>query len=125
MEPTVTPSPTLAPAPTPLPKNSTTPTPVPALESNTPVLNYEVPAWEYQPGYAWYHPTPSPAPANASANVTVATPAPTGPTPVPTPLARDIGRERTGTSLPSTVAVLLGLVSAGFLAGIGYLLIRK
>jgi hypothetical protein len=47
------------------------------------------------------------------------------PTPVPTPLAAGVNRVHTGTSFATMVSMLMGLVCAGYVACLGYLLIRK
>jgi hypothetical protein len=73
-----------------------------------------------------YGPKPTPVPANSTNNITVATPSPlAGPTPVPTPLAPDINRTGHGTSFATLVSLLIGLICVGYIAGIGFMMIKK
>ena len=59
-------------------------------------------------------------------NITEATPSPpAGPTPVPTPLATDVSRTRPGTSFATLVSLLVGLVCVGYIACIGFVMIKK
>jgi hypothetical protein len=75
---------------------------------------------------SWYGPTPSTAPDNSSGNITGATASPSaGPTRTPTPLAADVSRTSPGMSTAALVSVLLGLICAGYVACLGFMLIRK
>jgi hypothetical protein len=50
---------------------------------------------------------------------------PAGPTPVPTPLASDTSRTGPGMDIPTIISTLLGVVCAGYIAYLGYVMIRK
>lgn len=87
-------------------------------------MSLEVPEWQKMP---WYNLTPTPAPSNATVlNETVA-PAPSlpCPAPIPTPLPAGVSRERAGMSAATMASMLLGLACAGFVAYLGYLMIKK
>jgi hypothetical protein len=113
---------------------STTPTPTPELEQESPttasesfsesyLTSFQPPELDYS---SLYDTTPAPAPENSTNNITAVTPSPpAGLLTVPTPLATDSSRTGPGTSFATLVSLLAGLVCAGYLACIGFLMIKR
>jgi hypothetical protein len=70
-------------------------------------------------------PTPANSTGNTTGNITDATPLPASPTPVPTPLATDVNRTRPGMSFATIFSILTGLVFVGYVAYLGYIMVKK
>jgi outer membrane biosynthesis protein TonB len=129
---------TPTPSPTPVPDNTPTPSPAPVPETTptpetTPVpvsapVSQQVPIdvlYNMQPRWPVFNTTPVPTEAPLQKAAAVLSMLSDDPTPVPSPLVTDIELTRPGVSPGVIISALMGFACIGYLAYLGYVMIRR